>query len=108
MRRSLVEIARREGLPQRYVTRLARLAFVSPVRRRSSRRGACTGWDKPANVSGWPPRATAGLEGSATDALALRASCEPRVGLFNTLLRFFSVAKVSEGARVASPLREIR
>jgi DNA-binding transcriptional ArsR family regulator len=40
--------------------------------------------------------------------LARRASCEPRVGLFNTLLRFFSVAKVSEGARVASPLREIR
>ncbi len=29
--RSLVEIARREGLPKRYVTRLARLAFVSPV-----------------------------------------------------------------------------
>jgi len=28
---SLVEIARREGLPKRYVTRLARLAFVSPV-----------------------------------------------------------------------------
>ena len=46
MRRSLVQIARREGLPQRYVTRPARLAFVSPVRRRSSRRGACTGWDK--------------------------------------------------------------
>jgi hypothetical protein len=29
--RSLVEIARRQGLPKRYVTRLARLAFVSPV-----------------------------------------------------------------------------
>ena len=29
--RSLVEIARREGLPKRYVTRLARLAFVSPT-----------------------------------------------------------------------------
>ena len=29
--RSLVEIARREGLPKRYVTRLARLAFVSPM-----------------------------------------------------------------------------
>jgi hypothetical protein len=28
---SLVEIARREGLPKRYVTRLARLAFVSPM-----------------------------------------------------------------------------
>jgi hypothetical protein len=28
---SLVEIARRERLPKRYVTRLARLAFVSPV-----------------------------------------------------------------------------
>jgi len=28
---SLVEIARREGLPKRYVTRLARLAFVAPV-----------------------------------------------------------------------------
>jgi len=28
---SLVEIARREGLPKRYVTRLARLAFVSPA-----------------------------------------------------------------------------
>ncbi|MGD0076601.1 MAG: hypothetical protein ABSD31_20070 [Candidatus Binataceae bacterium] len=28
---SLVDIARREGLPKRYVTRLARLAFVSPV-----------------------------------------------------------------------------
>ncbi len=28
---SLVEIARREGLPKRYVTRLIRLAFVSPV-----------------------------------------------------------------------------
>jgi hypothetical protein len=27
----LVEIARREGLPKRYVTRLARLAFVSPM-----------------------------------------------------------------------------
>lgn len=29
--RSLVEIARREGLAKRYVTRLTRLAFVSPV-----------------------------------------------------------------------------
>jgi ParB-like chromosome segregation protein Spo0J len=29
--RSLVEIARREGLGKRYVTRLIRLAFVSPV-----------------------------------------------------------------------------
>jgi len=29
--RSLVEIARREGLPKRYVARLARLAFASPV-----------------------------------------------------------------------------
>jgi len=29
--KSLVEIARREGLPKRYVTRLARLAFVSPM-----------------------------------------------------------------------------
>jgi site-specific DNA recombinase len=29
--RSLVEIARREGLPKRYVARLVRLAFVSPV-----------------------------------------------------------------------------
>jgi hypothetical protein len=29
--RSLVEIARREGLPKRYVTRLAKLAFVSPM-----------------------------------------------------------------------------
>jgi ParB-like chromosome segregation protein Spo0J len=29
--KSLFEIARREGLPKRYVTRLARLAFVSPV-----------------------------------------------------------------------------
>jgi hypothetical protein len=28
--RSLVEIARREGLPKRYVTRLTKLAFVSP------------------------------------------------------------------------------
>jgi site-specific DNA recombinase len=28
---SLLEIARREGLPKRYVTRLARLAFVSPT-----------------------------------------------------------------------------
>jgi hypothetical protein len=28
---SLVEIARREGLPKRYVTRLAKLAFVSPM-----------------------------------------------------------------------------
>jgi hypothetical protein len=28
---SLVEIARREGLPKRYVTRLTKLAFVSPV-----------------------------------------------------------------------------
>jgi hypothetical protein len=28
---ALVEIARREGLPKRYVTRLAKLAFVSPV-----------------------------------------------------------------------------
>src|SRR3984893_12712733 len=28
--RSLVEIARREGLPQRYLTRLTRLAFVAP------------------------------------------------------------------------------
>jgi hypothetical protein len=28
---SLIEIARREGLPKRYVTRLARLAFVSPM-----------------------------------------------------------------------------
>jgi hypothetical protein len=28
---SLVEIARREGLPKRYVTRLTRLAFVSPA-----------------------------------------------------------------------------
>ena len=28
---SLVEIARREGLPKRYVTRLARLAFISPM-----------------------------------------------------------------------------
>ena len=27
---SLVEIARREGLPKRYVTRLTKLAFVSP------------------------------------------------------------------------------
>jgi len=29
--RSLVEIARREGLAKRYVTRLTRLAFVSPA-----------------------------------------------------------------------------
>jgi site-specific DNA recombinase len=29
--RSLVEIARREGLPKRYVTRLTKLAFVSPA-----------------------------------------------------------------------------
>jgi site-specific DNA recombinase len=29
--RSLVEIARREGLPKRYVTRLTKLAFVSPT-----------------------------------------------------------------------------
>jgi site-specific DNA recombinase len=29
--RSLVEIARREGLAKRYVTRLAKLAFVSPA-----------------------------------------------------------------------------
>jgi ParB-like chromosome segregation protein Spo0J len=29
--RSLVEIARREGLAKRYVTRLTKLAFVSPV-----------------------------------------------------------------------------
>jgi DNA invertase Pin-like site-specific DNA recombinase len=29
--KSLVEIAQREGLPKRYVTRLARLAFVSPM-----------------------------------------------------------------------------
>jgi hypothetical protein len=29
--KSLVEIARREGLPKRYVTRLTKLAFVSPV-----------------------------------------------------------------------------
>jgi ParB-like chromosome segregation protein Spo0J len=29
--RSMVEIARREGLAKRYVTRLTRLAFVSPV-----------------------------------------------------------------------------
>ncbi len=29
--RSLVAIARREGLPKRYITRLARLAFVSPL-----------------------------------------------------------------------------
>ena len=29
--RSLVEIARREGLPKRYLTRLALLAFVSPT-----------------------------------------------------------------------------
>ncbi len=28
---SLLEIARREGLPNRYVTRVARLAFVSPT-----------------------------------------------------------------------------
>jgi hypothetical protein len=28
--RSLVEIARREGLAKRYVTRLTKLAFVSP------------------------------------------------------------------------------
>jgi hypothetical protein len=28
---SLLEIARREGLPKRYVTRLAKLAFVSPM-----------------------------------------------------------------------------
>jgi hypothetical protein len=27
----LVDIARREGLPKRYVTRLAKLAFVSPM-----------------------------------------------------------------------------
>ena len=29
--RSLVEIARREGLAKRYVTRLAKLAFISPA-----------------------------------------------------------------------------
>jgi hypothetical protein len=29
--RSLVEIAHREGLPKRYVTRLTKLAFVSPA-----------------------------------------------------------------------------
>jgi len=29
--RSLVEIARREGLAKRYVTRLTKLAFVSPA-----------------------------------------------------------------------------
>jgi ParB-like chromosome segregation protein Spo0J len=28
---SLVEIAQREGLPKRYVTRLAKLAFLSPM-----------------------------------------------------------------------------
>jgi hypothetical protein len=29
--RSLAEIARREGLPKRYVTRLTKLVFVSPA-----------------------------------------------------------------------------
>jgi hypothetical protein len=59
---SLFEIARREGPPQALRHAAGQACFRFTYDRRSGGRRASAGWDQPANVDGWPPRATAGLE----------------------------------------------
>ena len=104
-------LCRRHGISDatfytRYAARPTGVCF--PGRRGSSCRRSSARGGQLAEVDGWSLRPSAGLEGSAADALALRASCDPRIGLFNTLLRFFSVAKSKRRARVTSQRREIR